>query len=192
MVVLHMVLLLFQLLFYVSFASAGNRGVDISVSTTADQWNCLKTIENVSFAIIRTYRSVGLLDTNATASLHYAYNTGIRNLGAYIFPCIPTSAYSISHNITCDSPEAQMVSTIEYLENNGIHILRSKEKKIKSLSVIGPVVNRIWLDVEDESPSKYYDENPEYNTKFLKSMEATAASLDVFLGVYTKKVNIYL
>ena len=189
MVALRMILLLVQLSIDFKFASASNRGVDVSVSTTADQWNCLKTNENISFAIIRTYRSVGLLDTNATASLHTAYNTGIRNLGAYIFPCIPTSAYSISQNITCDSPEAQMVSTIKYLENNGIRVLRSKERQLISSSIIGPIVNRIWLDVEDESPSKYYDENPEYNTKFLKSMEATAASMDVFLGIYTKKVK---
>jgi len=93
--------------------------------------------------------------------------------------------YSLTNNITC-APDVQMVSTIECLEANGIQVLRSKESRYST--DIGPVVNRIWLDVEDENPSKYYDPNPEYNAKFLQSMEAVAVSMAVQLGIYTTKV----
>eukprot|EP00602_Paraphysomonas_sp_CaronLab_P010234 CAMPEP_0185018932 /NCGR_PEP_ID=MMETSP1103-20130426/1595_1 /TAXON_ID=36769 /ORGANISM="Paraphysomonas bandaiensis, Strain Caron Lab Isolate" /LENGTH=248 /DNA_ID=CAMNT_0027548985 /DNA_START=70 /DNA_END=816 /DNA_ORIENTATION=+ len=160
--------------------TAHRYGVDLSVATNEDTWQCLMKEKNTSYAIVRAYRSIGELDENAAQSIIAANSAGIRDLHAYIFPCVSSSSYSQKNGIECESPSEQLRSTIDYLEKNGITVLRQN-----SVEASGPVVRRLWLDVEDEDPSTYYDSDPAVNQKVLDEFATAAASEGVFLGIYT-------
>lgn len=172
-------------LFGVFGAVQGKAGVDLSVQTTADNWNCLVKDHDISYAIIRAYRSLGALDENAADTLKLAHSAGIKDLGAYMFPCITTSSYSVSKNITCDSAEDQVTKTLDFLHENGIYV--KGEKTDAKLPVAPVFINRMWIDIEDEVPSKYYDADTSVNQEFLAAMVAKLNELKVPVGIYTTK-----
>lgn len=163
-----------------------NYGVDTSVLTTQDQFKCLIMTANTSFVIIRAYRSLGAVDDAAPESAKNAHAAGIFNIGAYIFPCIASSNYSITHNITCESPSKQFQDTIDFLESNGLFIFRQNENQSIKLNK-KVVINRVWLDVEDEQPNIYYDVNSTINDLFLTEMVSEAHKQGIQIGIYTTK-----
>jgi hypothetical protein len=168
-----------------NFVSSYQYGVDLSVATTDETWKCLKSDYNVSYALIRVYRSNGLLDENSAASLISAHNAGgIRDLHVYIFPCVTSSAYSQSHSIICDSPADQITKSIEYLESNGVKVWRKGDSESE---VSGPIVRRLWLDVEDEDPSTYYDKDVTVNQALLTDLISSGEKEGVLMGIYTTK-----
>ena len=132
------------MLFCVCSVSA-RRGVDLSVVTDDSIWTCLAQKYNITFAIMRAYRSVGAVDINAAASISLAKNAGIKDVDAYMFPCISTSPYSLAHNITCASADTQVGDTVAALSSNGELLSKT-----------------MWIDVEEEVPSKYYDASKLY------------------------------
>lgn len=167
-------------------------GVDLSVATTPDTWACLVGKYNVNFAIIRTFRNKGLVDNNAAETLTNAHNAGIKDLGAYMFPCIPTSSYASSNNITCESPAMQVMRTVSYLIDNQIDIERTAAVEGQPSRALRGTrtafsINRIWLDIEDESPSKYFDVNPAVNQAFIAEMVNTLEKLQIPVGIYSTK-----
>jgi len=165
-------------------AVQGKAGVDLSVQTTQEDWNCLVKDHDISYAIIRAYRSLGALDENAADTLKLAYAAGIKDLGAYMFPCITTSSYAISKNITCDAADVQVTKTMDFLHENGIYV----EGETASAKTVTPVyINRMWIDIEDEVPSKYYDANTSVNQEFLAAMVAKLNDLKVPVGIYSTK-----
>jgi hypothetical protein len=141
-------------------------GVDLSVVTDAATWDCLVS-NNVEFAIIRAYRSLGQVDSNAPTSVSLALKAGVKSVDAYMFPCITSSSYAVSHNITCDSAEKQVADTLSLLSTTSI--------------------GRMWIDVEDESPSKYYDSNGAVNQAFMEQLVAALVKSNVAVGIYTTK-----
>lgn len=153
------------------------QGVDLSIPSDESSWSCLVQA-GISFGKVRVYRSVGQLDTNAPASLKNAHSAGMTDLDAYIFPCISSSPYSVANNITCKSASAQLLDSVNYLSENDIHFQRRKG---------GVFLSRMWLDVEDENPSKYYDVNPSVNQAFLKEMTETAKKIQIPVDIYTTK-----
>jgi len=165
---------------------SGYSGVDLSVATTVSDWNCLVADYNTSFAIVRAYRSSGQVDTNTPTSIHNAAAAGLTDLGVYMFPCSSTSPYSTSHGITCVSAEQQVVDTLKYLEQNGVYIKRNDGRMVK-LSADTTMVNRVWLDVEDESPAKYYDSDPVKNQDLIGRIVAQLESMHIDVGIYTTK-----
>ena len=60
-------------------------GFDLAKPYDLNVYLCLKNI-GFTFAIIRGYRSLGILDTNAVASLNTARNAGL-DTDIYLFPC---------------------------------------------------------------------------------------------------------
>ncbi len=48
-------------------------------------------------------------------------------------------------------------------------------------------VYRIWLDIEDETPSKYYDPDTAVNQNFISELASAVESSGVPLGIYTTK-----
>jgi hypothetical protein len=118
-------------------------GVDLSVPTTADDWACLTNEHNISYAIIRTYRSLGAIDTNAAPSLRLAAEAGVSDLGVYMFPCLTSSSYAKSKGIICDAPEIQVLKTVKYFHDNNIHLkhFATMEDDVREAPVY---VNRIW------------------------------------------------
>lgn len=165
----------------------GSKGVDSSVLTTDTQWSCLRDTMNTSFGIIRIYRSIGEMDDNAVDSLYKAYNAGIRDLGVYFFPCISTSSYAILHNITCQSPTQQIIDTVQYLATN--NILFDSNMIDQQLYANKKVIflNRLWLDIEDENPSKYFDSNTTVNQNFMNELISMGKKMSIPIGIYTTR-----
>lgn len=157
-------------------------GCDLSVATTSGSWNCLTTSYNVTYTIVRTYRNLGEVDTNSANSIILAGQAGIKDIGAYIFPCITSAAYSIAHNITCSAPDEQVEAVLKYLVTNGVSV---KGHSVPSDKNSKGHINRIWLDIEDESPSKYYDSNPKVNQDFIAAMVAALNARKIPVGIYT-------
>lgn len=152
-------------------------GVDLSVATDEATWDCLLD-QGMDFAKVRAYHSTGQLDTNAPATITAASKAGMKDIDAYIFPCISTSPYSIENNITCKSPTNQLLETLNYLADNGIFFRHRQD---------GVFLNRMWLDIEDESPSKYYDPNPATNQAYMAEITQAAKRLNLPMGIYTTK-----
>lgn len=171
---------LVQLFSLVVFSTIGNAaaeaGVDLSVATTADNWKCLTTEHAVSYAIVRVYRSIGEVDLNGGPSIKLAIDAGIKDVGAYMFPCISTAPYTVSHNITCESAEKQVSTILQNLRSNSIAI--NNDQSAHS-------INRIWLDIEDEVPSKYYDSDTSKNQAFIKEVVDALTKAKVPVGIYT-------
>jgi GH25 family lysozyme M1 (1,4-beta-N-acetylmuramidase) len=178
----------FILVFIALFsATLAYNGVDLSVATTVADWQCLVSDYNVTYAIIRTYRSVGEVDTNSPNTIHYAATAGIKDIGVYMFPCMPTSPYSISNEITCATPEQQVIDAVSFLQTNGIVVKRMVDD-VHSQSNI-TVVNRVWLDIEDQSPAKYYDSDVTKNQEFVAAIVAQLEKMKIPVGIYVSKTN---
>jgi hypothetical protein len=169
--------ILFVVLCFCACVVQGRFGVDLSVATDVDTWTCLIN-QNIEYAKVRAYRSSGKLDTNAAPSLLNANKAGMKDLDAYIFPCISTSPYSIANNITCTSATEQLTQTVNYLADNGIYFRKRKD---------GVFLNRMWLDIEDENPSKYYDPDTSVNLAYMQEVTEAAKKLHIPMGIYTTK-----
>lgn len=172
------------LIFSCLIASAlGRAGVDLSVATSLSDWQCLREKYSVDYAIIRLYRNIGLIDTNGAASLTNAAKAGINDLGAYMFPCLSESPYSKSHNVSCESVQAQADATIKNLISNNIAVADT------ILSPKDPVatVNRIWIDIEDEVPAKYFSADVTINQKFIGDLVEALEARGVMVGIYSTK-----
>ena len=78
-----------------------------------------------------------------------------------------------------------MRDSIAFLENNGISVRRSEDHSTRDKAE--PSVRRIWLDIEDEDPSKYYDSDVSVNQAAIADMVHAAEVEGVYVGVYTTK-----
>ena len=157
--------------------------------TDAQTWTCLKKaidlVDSPAFAIVRVFRNIGEVDTNAALTLKSATTIGLRDLGAYIFPCISSAPFSVANNSTCGSAEDQVLTSLQYLENNKIFVKGYNDGK--GTRGEDTILNRIWLDIEDEQPSKYFSEDISENTDFLEQMVSKLEELGVTVGIYTTK-----
>lgn len=183
---LSSVLLFLNLWLSTKLCSGGVSGVDLSVQTSASDWKCLVQEHNISFAIIRSYRSVGQIDDNCAANLKHASRARVGDLGVYIFPCIPGAPYSTAHNITCDSAELQVRRVLNYLNENDIVYSRNRQNT-KHGKYDTVLINRVWLDIEDEVPSKYFDSNAANNQAFVATMVQELQNYGAPVGIYTTK-----
>ena len=103
------------------------------------------------------YRNNGKLDTNATASIILAQKNLMPEaaiVDGYMFPCVQGSPYSSANNITCDSASAQVDAAINYLESSKA------------------AISRMWLDIEDEDPHKYFSASIDENQQILVALVA--------------------
>lgn len=161
-------------------------GVDLSVATTLSTWQCLVSQYKVDYSIIRVYRNIGQVDSNAPNTLKMAQQAGVKDLGGYLFPCMPSSPYSASKNVTCDSAKNQVLTTLKFLEQNNIFVKRTGAE-IVNLPKDVVLLNRLWLDIEDEVPAKYYDSAPSANQAFIADMVDVMNKLHVPVGIYSTK-----
>lgn len=176
--------------------SKGAVGVDLSVPTNVSTWSCVlneltasTNSSHLPFAIVRVYRSVGEVDANAPDTLHSAHEAGFRKLAGYMFPCIPSSPYASSHDdVSCPSAKDQLVDTLNYLKSHNIKVAKARPLDLYSSDKgdeTNPILWRIYLDIEDEEPSKYFDPDTSVNLNFIDDLVKAAADLDVPLGFYT-------
>jgi GH25 family lysozyme M1 (1,4-beta-N-acetylmuramidase) len=78
--------LLLAILAIATVAFASN-GVDLSTLATVENFQCLVDTQNVTFVVLRGYRSFGSLDPNIKANLKNAQDAGIFFTDVYLFPC---------------------------------------------------------------------------------------------------------
>jgi hypothetical protein len=64
-------------------------GIDVSDAVSQSQFACLLQ-QNLSFAIVRVFRSTGQVDPNAVQTIANAHAAGVR-VDGYIFPCAKCS-----------------------------------------------------------------------------------------------------
>ena len=162
---------------------SGRAGVDLSVATAPEDWSCLVKDRNIEYAVIRTYRSSGQLDTNGPDNIINAVEAGINDVGGYIFPCIQGSSYNLANNITCPSAEDQVATTVQYLLENEVGM--SRDELDKNMPPKKAYISRMWLDIEDEQPPKYFDADPAVNQAFLKDMVGELNRRHIPVGIYT-------
>jgi len=93
-------------------------GVDVSQYTSQSQFQCLVG-QNLVYAIIRCYQSVGHPDPNCAASVANAHAAGMQVVDAYFFPCP-----------TCGAASTQVNQMLSYFNANSVS------------------VKRMWLDIE--------------------------------------------
>ena len=62
-------------------------GIDISDALKQDDWKCLKTNSDLSWAVVRAYHSFGAFDNSSLTNLKNANDAGIENVDVYMFPC---------------------------------------------------------------------------------------------------------
>lgn len=168
--------------------TAAKYGVDLSVPTTSEVWDCLKSSFNITYAIIRTYRNIGEVDTNATNSINTAAASGFNNsLDGYIFPCIQSSQYSKFYNYSCPSPSQQVDDLLNYLVNNSITFDGAVNATTESLGANTVTLGCLWIDIEDEVPATYYDPNPSVNVDFVSQLIDYLQSKNISVGIYTTK-----
>jgi len=60
---------------------------------------------NVEYAIVRGYRSLGIIDDNATATIANAVAAGVPNVDVFLFPCVP-----------CNNPQKEVSILLDALK----------------------------------------------------------------------------
>jgi GH25 family lysozyme M1 (1,4-beta-N-acetylmuramidase) len=73
-------------------------GIDIANPTSASTFTCLKNAGN-TFAIIRAFRSTGVLDPNGNSNLNNARSAGLTT-DVYMFPCRGKNATTQVNELT--------------------------------------------------------------------------------------------
>ncbi|EGG24960.1 glycoside hydrolase family 25 protein [Cavenderia fasciculata] len=85
--------------------SAATLGVDISSGSDISSFSCLKS-NGYSFAIIRCWESVGQPDSNCPHSMYNAWDGGMADVDAYMFPCF-----------SCGNGAGQVESMVNYIKS---------------------------------------------------------------------------
>ncbi|CAF3328867.1 unnamed protein product [Rotaria socialis] len=93
-------------------------GIDVSQSVSKDQFRCLND-NGYKFAVVRAYRSVGIVDSNSAQTIKNARAAGFTHVDAYLFPCFP-----------CGDAPQQVIEVIDYL----------REERAE--------IDRLWLNIE--------------------------------------------
>eukprot|EP00245_Coleochaete_scutata_P002252 TRINITY_DN12961_c1_g2_i1.p1 TRINITY_DN12961_c1_g2~~TRINITY_DN12961_c1_g2_i1.p1 ORF type:complete len:263 (-),score=31.73 TRINITY_DN12961_c1_g2_i1:544-1239(-) len=84
----------------------GGLGLDVSQAYSTGSWRCWKSINpGFTLAVVRAYRSSGVVDANAVQSLKNAHAAGYLYKHVYMFPCAtgggcPTAATQVNSMIT--------------------------------------------------------------------------------------------
>mgnify|MGYP003385538299 CR=1 FL=1 len=173
-------------------------GIDISVATDTTTFKCLVDDYNITYAIVRAFRSTGIIDEEAPNTIKQAYNQNITDLSVYIFPCIQQSTYSIENQINCPTFKQQIDNIVTLLNSNDIYFKPQDQKYHDEIQMnkhqthqtqqIQPIyINKLWIDIEDETPSKYYSNNTIINIEFMDLLVKYMSYLNIPIGIYTTK-----
>ena len=95
-----------------------------------------------------------------------------------------SSPFAVSRDdVECVSAEKQLADTLASLQEQGIRVKRSGDEG----STYGsePIIQRLYLDIEDESPSLYFDPKAEVNQQLVADFVTAAREQQVSLGFYT-------
>ena len=108
-----LLLLLLMLLFLLRDCSA-SLGVDLTLPLTVEEWAEL----DPEFAIVRVTTHYGEMDITGIENLRRAMAAGVPELSGYMYPCIPSSYFATTGDVSCLSPSAQLDELISALAAN--------------------------------------------------------------------------
>jgi hypothetical protein len=146
--------------------------------------SCLLQEEKAAYLIIRSFRNVNLVDMNSATTIQYVSQDAsfdMKQVNIYMFPCVSNAPYSQANNITCSTPKQQVTNTLAYLQENNIYLTSTTGFQENEIVIGG----KVWIDIEDEVPSKYYSPNVQDNQAMLKEMVDALLSLNLEVGIYT-------
>ncbi|XP_065831605.1 probable GH family 25 lysozyme 2 [Oscarella lobularis] len=124
-----------------SDGSAGVLGIDVSSLVTQQQFENLVAVKNFKYLIVRAFRSLGAVDTNAPVTIRNARAAGISDIDVYLFPKPGRG-----------DPETQVTDTIDYLAAQGTEF------------------GTLWIDVEPLNWFSNKTENQKFFTAmFIKA-----------------------
>ena len=162
---------------------AARLGFDLSVPADADTWACLHEEAKGAFGIVRVYRNIGQVDKNATNSILSSLGT-FATLDGYMFPCVANSPYALNNSIACDTPDVQVKRTLDFLAEDGIGVEGSSLQPTPYFP-LRATLGKIWIDIEDEVPSKYFSPRIQDNVDLLQSMVGALEGYGISVGIYT-------
>ena len=70
----------------------GILGADVSTAVSVAQWQTLQSQQEVSYGVVRCYRSNGKVDTAAPATVNNGWSAGLNGVDVYHFPSLAVSA----------------------------------------------------------------------------------------------------
>jgi len=71
---------------YGADVTVATKGIDFATLVSTSEFQCLKK-EGYDFLIVRAYRSIGQLDSNAVKTIANARQAGFKQIDVYMFPC---------------------------------------------------------------------------------------------------------
>ena len=101
-----MIIALLLLGVLLSHPASATLGIDVANPVTKTQFQCMVQNNNITFTIVRAFRSTGVIDDKAVATMNAAKAAGIAHVGAYLVPCF-----------ICGKPTDQVSITIGTLRN---------------------------------------------------------------------------
>jgi len=128
-------------------------GADVSDLTSSSAFSCM-IAANLTFAIVRCWRSLGNPDPNCPVTINSAWQGGLAHVDAYMFPCVP-----------CGDPAGQMQQTVQFLQSNDLSY------------------GMIWLDIERYAWSSDESANQEFFESMLKQGLAMGQSIGIYTSL---------
>jgi len=150
-------------------------GLDVSERVYQSNFECLMDW-GYQFAVVRVYRSSGVVDTNGPGTINDAWKAGMAAVDGYIFPCY-----------FCGDAAGQIDDTIDYLESSGVKLLKKNETRNDLIAKygkenVGATIGMLWLDVEGLDYWSWYPSN---NVQFITEMVDEANARGVTIGFYS-------
>lgn len=132
--------------------NAGSTGVDVSSAVTQAEFECLASQHNVSYVVVRAYRSVGSVDSAAAGTVAAAKAAGINEIHTYHFPDVR------------QDPVTQVKTCLAYLAQNDI------------------APTRYWLDIEEFAWPSNVTANVDFIQAMATTASAGGMGVGVYSG----------
>ena len=153
---------------------------------------CLHCMPHMRVPVIRSHPVPPTHTPTNQSPLSYSTTTILSSLSAfdnvdgYMFPCAANSPYALNNSIACDTAEVQVKRTLDFLAEDGIGVQGSSLQPTPYFP-LRATLGRIWIDIEDESPSKYFSPTIKDNTDLLDAYVGALEGYGITVGLYTTK-----
>ena len=118
---------------------------------------------SIEFVIVRAYRSTGTVDPNAAATIIAASEAGIKNVDAYLFPCVP-----------CGDGAKQVRDTNDALKSAGANY------------------GMLWLDIERFKWNADKSTNQAFIKDMIDEASSLGIKTGIYAGYYSWEATVGL
>jgi len=184
----------------------GSIGVSLSKALDRSGWEALvATAPAISAGAVHILFFNGSINQHAPSTIRAGWNANIRDISVYMHPCMNTSVYSVQNKVPCGTVEEQFESILDTMTNNNIDFRQyltsgmalspnstsaaptRQPTQSPSVSSARPVLQRLFVCLEDEVPNRYMSNNHGENVRYLLELHQLAIAHGIQLGVYTTK-----